>query len=73
MLSEKDMPGAKRKAQAQALKDAEPKCINCTKKATQDDFCFSCKQFVCNDCSTNVGLLMKHNVKDHWTYTAIMK
>ena len=72
MLSEKELPGAKRKAQA--LKDAAgPKCTNCGKKATQDDFCFSCKEFVCDDCSTNVALLMKHNVQDHWTYSTIMK
>lgn len=70
MLSEKELPSHKR---AQAVKDAEPKCNNCTKKATQDDWCYGCKQFVCNDCSTNVALLMKHNVEDHWTYTAIMK
>jgi len=71
MLSEKDMPRNKRREQG--LKDAEAKCNNCTKKATQDDFCFSCKQFVCNDCNTNAALLMKHNVEDHWTVTAIMK
>ena len=70
MLSEKELPGHKR---AQARKDAEPKCKHCGKKATQDDFCFSCKEFVCNDCSTNVGILLKHDVEDHWTFTAIMK
>lgn len=29
------------------------KCFNCGKAVTEDDFCFGCKAYVCEECNTN--------------------
>ena len=41
-----------------------PICYFCEKKVTEDDYCFGCKHYVCQDCSTN-DPWGDHNVDEH--------
>ncbi len=45
---------------------AEEKCYFCNKPTTQEDFCYGCQQYICEECNTNADLPFgKHKVEDH--------
>lgn len=43
-------------------------CFKCKKDVTQDDFCFGCKQYVCEPCNVNaLGIRWGgHDVEEHY-------
>ena len=45
-------------------KNEIPVCYFCGKQVTEDDYCYGCKHFVCDDCNVE-PVLGKHDVDEH--------
>lgn len=41
-----------------------PICYFCEKVVTEEEYCYGCKHFVCEDCNEN-DLIGNHDVNDH--------
>jgi len=41
------------------------KCEFCENLVDEDDECFGCNSFVCEDCNVNWGLMGPHDVIEH--------
>jgi len=40
-------------------------CYFCEKEVTEDDYCFGCKHYVCEDCDHAPLTIGDHDVDDH--------
>lgn len=52
--------------------DLTGSCFNCGKPLTQDDYCFGCKEYICDKCDAN-GVTMppgRHEPTDHLDWDA---
>jgi len=47
-------------------KNEMPICYFCAKSVTEEDYCFGCKHFVCQDCDQEKPI-GNHDVDDHQT------
>ena len=41
-----------------------PKCYFCGKEVTEDDYCYGCKEYVCEECN-ETDPWGSHDVEDH--------
>ena len=41
-----------------------PQCYFCGKEVTDDDYCYGCKHYVCDECESEQPS-GNHNVEDH--------
>ncbi|KKL65825.1 hypothetical protein LCGC14_2151120 [marine sediment metagenome] len=41
------------------------KCFECGLTCGQEEFCFGCRVFVCDECSLNCELMRGHEPEDH--------
>lgn len=46
------------------LSKKEPKCYFCGKHCTEEDFCYGCQQYICEDCD-ETGIMGSHDPEDH--------
>ena len=56
------------KVEQQILDDipsAKGRCFFCNKNIDGWNYCFGCKEFVCNDCNLNPDARRKHDVSEH--------
>lgn len=40
-------------------------CIFCGKDVTDDEYCYGCKEYVCEDCDNRSVPFGEHSVRDH--------
>jgi hypothetical protein len=50
-----------------------PRCEMCGGRAEEDDKCYGCGCFICENCDEELGILGKHRPEDHYLKATKLK